>query len=461
MQEAEARLWEDVQDYIRVNTKRQQYETWFSNLRPVHMDTERIEIETPNRISKEWIEKNYLKLVRSAVDEVLGKTVQVELIVSEEPDLPVSARLDSFQRAGSMAGYEKVFPVEETKGYMSDEEFILIDSYIFGNFVVGPSNRLAHAAALAVSENPSKAYNPLFLHGSVGLGKTHLLQAICHNILKKRSDLSILFLSCETFINHFISAVEKGELDSFRYRYRHVDVLLIDDIHFLANKERTEEEFFHTFNTLYNSQKQIVLSSDRPPKEITDIKERLISRFKWGLVTKIESPTFEVRVAILQKKARLRGRDIPEDVAHYIATHIDSNIRELEGAIIKLTGYSTLYNKKIDLDLAKEALKDSIVPRTRDINITDIQNAVIRRFNLKLHDLQSKKRNKSVVFPRQIAMYLARNLTELSLEEIGGYFGGRDHTTVLYTIEKIKRESDQKPQVMRLLQDLTQSLSDR
>ncbi|MGB2936738.1 MAG: chromosomal replication initiator protein DnaA [Phycisphaerae bacterium] len=310
----------------------------------------------------------------------------------------------------------------------------------FENFVTGPCNRLAHAAALAVADLPGRAYNPLFIHASIGLGKTHLLQAICHKILEPPSRAArMMYLSCEDFVNRFIAAIEHGSVETFRRRLRHLDVLVIDDVHFLADKDRTQEEFFHTFNALYQAQKQVILSSDSPPHEIPRLEERLVSRFKWGLVVRIDQPSFETRVAIIRKKARLRGRDLPEDIVQYIAGAVDTNNRELEGAVVRVLGYAALCNQEVGLDLAKEALRDLVVTPARTITIPEVADAVLRRYSARLSDLQSRRRAQSVTLPRQICMYLARRVTNRSLEEIGAFFGGRDHTTVLHAERKIRR----------------------
>ena len=318
-----------------------------------------------------------------------------------------------------------------------DEPLPLNPDYTFENFVTGPCNRLSHAAAVAVGDQPGQAYNPLFIHGGVGLGKTHLLQAVSQTVLEKNADARILYLSCDSFINQFILAVETGEMHQFRHRYRHVDLLVIDDIHFLAGHDRTQEEFFHTFNTLYQQHKQIILSADCPPSEIPELEERLISRFNWGLVARIEKPCYETRVAILQKKARMRGLALPEDVVCYVAAKVENNTRELEGAITKIQGMAMLQGGRIDLDLAKAALGDSATPDQRRVTIQQIFEAVTKYYNVRLSDLQSKRRHKSIAFPRQVCMFLARKHTRYSLEEIGGYFGGRDHTTVLHAVRTI------------------------
>jgi len=318
-----------------------------------------------------------------------------------------------------------------------DQPLPLNPDYVFENFVTGPCNRLPHAASMAVAEQPGKAYNPLFIHGGVGLGKTHLLQAVCQKVIEKQADARILYLSCDSFINQFITAVETGDMNNFRYRYRQVDVLVIDDIHFLAGRDRTQEEFFHTFNTLYQSHKQIILSADCPPNEIPELEERLVSRFNWGLVARIERPCYETRVAILQKKAKLRALTLPDDVICYIASKVENNTRELEGAITKVQGMGMLHNGVIDMDLARAALGDSTSPDQKRVTVQMIFDAVTKYYNVRLSDLQSKKRHKSIAFPRQVCMYLARRHTRYSLEEIGGYFGGRDHTTVMHAVRTV------------------------
>ena len=340
-----------------------------------------------------------------------------------------------------------------------DQPVPLNPDYVFENFVTGPCNRLGHAASVAVSEQPGKAYNPLFIHGGVGLGKTHLLQAICQQVLERSSDKRILYLSCDSFINQFITAIETGDMNTFRYRYRHVDLLVIDDIHFLAGRDRTQEEFFHTFNTLYQGHKQIILSADCPPSEIPELEERLVSRFNWGLVARIEKPCYETRLAILQKKARLRGLSLPDDVVCYIAGKVENNTRELEGAITKIQGMSMLQEGRIDIELAKAALGESGSPDKKRITIQHILDAVTKYYNVKLSDLQSKKRHKSIAFPRQVCMFLARKNTRYSLEEIGGYFGGRDHTTVLHAVRTVDSDAKEDTDVAEQVAYLQNQLS--
>ncbi|MCE9637337.1 MAG: chromosomal replication initiator protein DnaA [Planctomycetes bacterium] len=329
--------------------------------------------------------------------------------------------------------------------FLSD--VILNDDYVFETFVAGPGNAMPLAAAQAVANAPGQAYNPLFLHGLVGLGKTHLLQAICHRVLARKPDQKILYLSCETFVNQFVASVGDGDMEDFRYRYRHVDMLLIDDIHFLASKERTQEEFFHTFNTLYNSKKQIVLSCDSPPREIPTLEERLVSRFKWGLVAELEAPDHETRICIVRRKAERRGIALPDGVAELIADNVATNVREIEGAILKVIGYATLSQRPLTREIAEEALRDIIQPKERKVSLETILRAVCEHYGAKASDIVGRRRHKSVSTPRQVCMYLARRLTDLSLVQIGGHLGGRDHTTVIYANDRIADEIEKNPRL--------------
>jgi chromosomal replication initiator protein len=336
---------------------------------------------------------------------------------------------------------------------------ILNQKYTFDTFVIGSGNRFAHAASLAVAEAPAKAYNPLFIYGGVGLGKTHLMHAIGHYVLDHNPQAKVVYLSSEKFTNEFINSIRDNKAENFRNKYRNVDILLIDDIQFLAGKESTQEEFFHTFNALHEESKQIIISSDRPPREIPTLEDRLRSRFEWGLITDITPPDLETRIAILRKKARAEGLDIPNEVMLYIANQIDTNIRELEGALIRVVAYSSLINKDINANLAAEALKD-IIPSSKPkvITILDIQKTVGELFSIKLEDFKAKKRTKSLAFPRQIAMYLSRELTDYSLPKIGEEFGGRDHTTVIHAHEKISKLLQTDAQLQRQMKELHELL---
>ncbi|MCD4825007.1 MAG: chromosomal replication initiator protein DnaA [Phycisphaerae bacterium] len=414
---------------------------WFTQLQPISLEHGLLEIEAPGPKEQDYCRKHAARLFTDAAQHATGRLVGVCFLTKS-------------QRAAEDAELNQA--VAQT--FMSTEDADNFNSdYTFKSFVTGPCNRLAHAACSAISDSPGKTYNPLFLHGSSGLGKTHLLQAACHQILQTFPETKIKFLSCEAFVNDFIEAVSKGDLHEFRYRYRHVDMLAIDDIQFLADHEQSQEEFFHTFNTLYQSQKQIILTSDRSPHD-TSLEDRLISRFNWGLVTRISRPCYETRVAILRKKALQRNIDLPEDVTCFIAGTIDSNTRELEGAVAKVAMLAQVADRPIDLSLAEEALGGDSTPTRREITIDDILNVVTTRFNIRLIDLQSKKRTRSIAWPRQICMYLARNLTRHSLEEIGGYFGGRDHTTVMHANKTVETTRAKDPQFQATLDKLTEDI---
>ncbi len=335
---------------------------------------------------------------------------------------------------------------------------VINPDYAFEHFVVGPGNRLAHAAAVAVAENPGRAYNPYFVHGDVGLGKTHLLQAICLTIKQTRPRARIFYTSCEGFMTQFMDAVQAGEMSRFRHTFREVDVLVIDDIHFLAKRDRTQEEFFHTFNSLYQAHKQIVLSSDAPPEDIPDLEERLVSRFKWGLVTRVEKPGYETRVEILKNKARLRGLELSDDVACYIAAKIDTNIRELEGAVVKLQVLASVERGPVDLARARAILGEEPSKTDKQVQIQTIINTVTTFFGVKVTDMQSKRRHRSIALPRQVCMYLARRHTRYSLEEIGGYFGGRDHTTVMHAVKTVDLRCTRDEEFTRVVKSLEETL---
>ncbi len=404
-------VWTDILEYLRKmhsSVTRQ----WFSELTPRDMQAGVLMVVVGTAIQQEYLSGRCRDIFNEAAQAVTGKLVTVQ-----------------FVHNGPGAGLARL-----GDGY---DEVLLSPDYIFSNFVVGPSNRLAHAACVAVAENPGRAYNPLFIHGAVGLGKTHLLQGACQEILRRAPDAQILYLSCDTFINHFMECVQAGDMAGFRHRYRHVDMLVIDDIHFLAKRDRTQEEFFHTFNTLFQQGRQIILSSDSPPNEIPEMEERLVSRFNSGLVARVDRPCFETRAAIVAKKGRLRGIDLPDDVVAYIAKRVETNIRELEGAITKIQGYAMLNGGKYDMEIARMALGDVTPATEHAVSMQQIIEQVTQFYNVRLTDLQSKKRFKSITLPRQVCMYLARHNTRHSLEEIGRYFGGRDHTTVMHAIRTV------------------------
>jgi chromosomal replication initiator protein len=410
---------------------------WFTHLDPIALEHGLLEIRVPGRAEQDYCRRHATQLFTEAAQAATGRLVGVCFLTGAEAE-DVTEEVPALEAT------------PETPAFDPD--------YTFDNFVAGPCNRLAHAASVAVSDGPGQSYNPLFLHGSVGLGKTHLQHAACRQIAQRHPEGQVCLLSCETFVNHFIEAVERGKLHEFRYRYRHADVLAIDDIQFLAGHEQSQEEFFHTFNTLYQERKQIIVSCDRGPGEIQGLEERLISRFNWGLVARIDRPCYETRLAIVHKKAKMRKTDLPDDVACFIAGAVESNTRELEGAIAKVAMLASVSDRPISMELAQEALGADPGPRDREVSIEDILSAVTARFNVRLADLQSRKRSRSIAFPRQICMYLARNLTRHSLEEIGGYFGGRDHTTVLHANRTIDNQRTRDPELQATLERISRSI---
>jgi len=466
-----AATWQAISSEIRQRIQPELFETWFRRAALVEIREEAVAVAVQNAFTRDWLERYHRGVLEESTREALGRSVSVELRVDPELALPPSQQEDEEEApAGRSAPAALVQQGTATGGRILPDlsnalvrgsDVGLNAKYIFDNFVVGPCNRFAHAASVGAAESPGAAYNPLFLHGNVGLGKTHLLQSLCFALLENWDGVRILYLSCETFVNHFIGALENGDLQAFRNKYRNVDVLVVDDIHLLANKERTQEEFFHTFNTLYNAGKQIVLSSDSPPKDIPTLQERLVSRFKWGLVTELEAPCYETRVAILKRKARERGRDLPTDVAGLLAERIDSNIRELEGAVTKLFGYADLSGEPVSTDLARTALRDVFSAHRGGPTMDNIVSVVTEEFSVKLSDLQSRRRTATIAFPRQVAMYLARKITRHSLEEVGGYFGGRDHSTVLYAVSKISGLVEREPETGELLSRLLERLGER
>ncbi|KIL49196.1 chromosomal replication initiator protein DnaA [Jeotgalibacillus soli] len=424
-------LWNHALQNIEKKISKPSYETWLKSTKAFSLQRDTLTITAPNEFARDWLEGHYSQLISTVLKEVTGEELLVKFIIPQNQDN------DNFDFNSQPKKPRKDDDPQEWSQNM------LNPKYMFDTFVIGSGNRFAHAASLAVAEAPAKAYNPLFIYGGVGLGKTHLMHAIGHYVLEHNPSAKVVYLSSEKFTNEFINSIRDNKAVDFRNKYRNVDVLLIDDIQFLAGKEQTQEEFFHTFNTLHEESKQIVISSDRPPKEIPTLEDRLRSRFEWGLITDITPPDLETRIAILRKKAKAEGLDIPNEAMLYIANQIDSNIRELEGALIRVVAYSSLVSKDINADLAAEALKD-IMPSSKPkvITILNIQKTVGEHFNIKLDDFKAKKRTKSVAFPRQIAMYLSREMTDFSLPKIGEEFGGRDHTTVIHAHEKIRKLLD-------------------
>ncbi|OUM99308.1 MAG: chromosomal replication initiation protein DnaA [Paenibacillaceae bacterium ZCTH02-B3] len=449
MDSASNEIWQRVLSLIQAKLSKPSFETWFKSTRArFYPDRNLVVVSAPTVFAAEWLETRYNRHIGSALDEVLGFEPEVRFTVEDGAD----AEPPAYRPQPPVYKAPAVAPVEHAAPMLNPK-------YTFETFVIGGANRFAHAASLAVAEAPAKAYNPLFLYGGVGLGKTHLMHAIGHYILEHHPGMKVLYISSEKFTNEFINAIRDNRGEDFRNKYRNIDVLLIDDIQFLAGKEQTQEEFFHTFNALHEERKQIVISSDRPPKEIPTLEERLRSRFEWGLITDIQPPDLETRIAILRKKAKAENLNIPNEAMMYIASMIDTNIRELEGALIRVVAYSSLTNQDITVHLAAEALKD-ILPSKRDrvITIQDIQQRVGEYFGLKPEDFKARKRTKAVAFPRQIAMYLARELTDFSLPKIGSAFGGRDHTTVIHAHERVVQLMQKDPELQNIIRQLTERI---
>jgi chromosomal replication initiator protein len=452
MEHPDTSVWADILAYVRSHHApvcRQ----WFDEIEPLGVSDGAFTARVPRVVWRDYLDRECAHAFTAALQAVTGELGAMRF---ETRSAPADAPAPAPEPAGADSGGPPPVSVEVKRpaAYIPAQRATGPDRYpglpispdfSFEHFVEGPENRLALAAARAVCDKPGVAYNPLFIHGGVGLGKTHLLQAICLSILDRVPDASIYYTSCEGFMTQFMDAVQAGEMAAFRHRFRDVDVLMIDDIHFLAKRDRTQEEFFHTFNALYQARKQIVLSSDAPPQEIPALEDRLVSRFQCGLVAPVNPPGFDTRVEIIRQKCRMRGmKDVKTEVASLIAGQVDTNIRELEGVIVRLHMLHSMESREIDEALALEALGAHRAPSPREITIEDIIEVVVDYFGVRLADLQSKRRQKSIAHPRQICMYLARKHTRYSLEEIGGYFGGRDHTTVMHAQRTIasKRDDD-------------------
>ena len=444
-------LWEKTLNIIKGELSEVSFNTWIKSCEPISMSSDTIKISVPNAFTQEILEKRYKDLVANSIKATCSKLYNIKFLIASE-----------IQNTEEERSEKQTKKIKENKKIVVNDEMTtnLNPKYTFDSFVIGNSNRFAHAASLAVAESPAKAYNPLFIYGGVGLGKTHLMHAIGHYVLQNNPSAKVVYVSSEKFTNELINAIKDDKNEEFRNKYRNVDVLLIDDIQFIAGKERTQEEFFHTFNALHDANKQIILSSDRPPKEIPTLEDRLRSRFEWGLIADIQIPDFETRMAILKKKADVEKLNVANEVMVYIATKIKSNIRELEGALIRIVAYSSLTNREITVDLASEALKDIISKKqSKHITIEIIQDVVASYFNLRVEDLKSQRRTRNVSYPRQMAMYLSRKLTDMSLPKIGEEFGGRDHTTVIHAYEKISDNLNRDESLQHTIEDLTKKLT--
>ncbi|WP_410506295.1 chromosomal replication initiator protein DnaA [Haloimpatiens sp. FM7315] len=438
-------IWEKTLNIIKGELTEVSFNTWIKSIIPFGIDKDTVTLAVPNNFTKEILENRYKSLISNGINIVTSKKYNIEFLIATEEAVDVQPKEDVKQ--------DKIITNPEITSTLNPK-------YTFDSFVIGNSNRFAHAASLAVAESPAKAYNPLFLYGGVGLGKTHLMHAIGHYVLETNPNSKVVYVTSEKFTNELINSIKDDKNVEFRNKYRNVDILLIDDIQFIAGKERTQEEFFHTFNALHEANKQIILSSDRPPKEIPTLEDRLRSRFEWGLIADIQAPDFETRIAILKKKADVENLNIPNEVMVYIANKIKSNIRELEGALIRIVAFSSLTNKEISVDLASEALKDIISNnQNKQITINSIQDIVSSYFNLSINDFKSSRRTRNIAYPRQIAMYLCRKLTDMSLPKIGEEFGGRDHTTVIHAYEKISNNLKKDDGLKNTLDELSNKIS--
>ncbi len=457
-------MWEDVLSVVRSELNTPTFKTWFEHTSPVEVFEDRIVVGVQNEFAREWLESRYSGLLRSALSQVQGRSMDLEFIVpegslSEQPDEGPSPN------ASAIAVSEEPGPPSLNAAEEPSTLSGFNPKYSFDSYVMGPSNQFAHAAALAVAESPGRAYNPLFIYGGVGLGKTHLLQAIGRYVLLGFPHMKVKYVSTEQFTNDFINSIgdrDRKRIDGFRRQYRTNDVLLVDDIQFLRGKEGIQEEFFHTFNALQQAGKQVVLSSDRPPKDIEKLEERLRSRFEMGLMTDIQPPDLETRIAILRRKIEAEGLDVPFDVISFVADRVSSNIRELEGALIRVVAFSSLTRSPVTAELARSVLKDIFPERSsRPISVSTIQREVSKYYSISLSELTGNKRSQNIVYPRQIAMYLSRELTDLSLPRIGAEFGGRDHTTVMHAQAKIQKMMNSDREVYNQIQALTNSIKQR
>lgn len=475
-------VWTDALDYMQAHHP-DKCRQWFNDLQPLGTHAGVLSVRATSDIHNRYLQKNCAEHFSEALQAVTGRLLSVRFLGPNEPADPALSKPRASASPSATNGAVKASPIGPTDVMppsarqprpvhqpslrsggdrsSANPSLVINPDYSFENFVEGPENRLALAAARAVADAPGAAYNPLFIHGGVGLGKTHLLQSMCLRVLERDPELRIHYVSCEEFMTEFFQAVEANQMNEFRHRCRDVDVLVIDDIHFLADKERTQEEFFHTFNALYQNSRQIILSSDAAPNEIPHLEARLVSRFQSGLVVDVKSPTYETRIQIVKRKARIRGLDLKDDVASYIAGKVTSNVREIEGAITKIQMRHLADKREVDVVLAKDALDDTITELKPEITISGIIDAVVDHYGVKLTELQSKRRQKSIARPRQVCMYLARRHTRYSLEEIGGYFGGRDHTTVMHAVKTIEEKRELEAELDRVLSALERHLGSK
>jgi len=438
-------LWQRALKQIRERVGSNNFETWIKPIQFSEGQKNEITLEVPNKFFRDWLAEHFIDQIQDVLNSISHQSVKVFLKVNNQ-----------MQGQQAVETVEKKEDPERAKPQRSNN---LIPKYTFENFVIGASNQFAHAASVAVANQPGERYNPLFIYGGVGLGKTHLVNAIGHKAAERRRSLKVLYLSSESFMNELIGSLRRDRMDEFKTKFRNIDLLILDDVQFIAGKERTQEEFFHTFNSLYESHKQIVITSDKFPKEIPGLEDRLRNRFEWGLIADIQPPDMETRVAILQKKAETVGVQLPHEVAIFLASSIDSNVRELEGSLTRLGAFASLTKSMITIDLAKEVLHNTLKGSEKEVTVESIQKTICEFYNLKMGDLKAKRRTKNIALPRQVAMYLCRKYTETSFPAIGYKFGGRDHSTVIHASKAIEKRIKNDPLMQTTIEKLERNMN--
>jgi len=444
-------VWDKATKIIQEKVSKQNFDTWIKPIKIVAMEDKCVQLAVPNRFFKDWLMDNYLMMIKNALHSVIGINVDIDFMLSKDKEKKPEVAALPFDQGKAQQGAAAVAK-NKNISYLNN-------NYTFDRFVVGPSNQFAHAASIAVAKQPAKNYNPLFIYGGSGLGKTHLLNAIGLMTIASHPDLNVMYVSAEAFMNEMINSIRYDRMPKFREKYRNIGSLLIDDIQFLAGKDRTQEEFFHTFNTLHDSGKQIVVTSDKFPKDIPNLEGRLRSRFEWGLIADIQPPEMETKIAIISKKMQESKIELSPAVAQYIASHVESNVRELEGFLVRISAYSSLTNREIDLDLVKEVLKKLVKHNNKEeVSVEEIIKVVAGKLNVKIADIKAHNKNKNLVLARQISMYLSRKLTNFSYPDIGQKIGGRDHSTVIYANNKILNAVDTDLNFKKMVQDIEDSV---
>jgi len=444
-------VWDKATKIIQEKVSKQNFDTWIKPIKIIAMEDKCVQLAVPNKFFKDWLMDNYLSMIKNTLHTVIGISVDIDFMLSKDKEKKPEAAVLPFEQDQN---HSAVSQASRSKNIS-----YLNGNYTFDRFVVGPSNQFAHAASIAVAKQPAKNYNPLFIYGGSGLGKTHLLNAIGLMTIASHPELNVMYVSAEAFMNEMINSIRYDRMPKFREKYRNIGSLLIDDIQFLAGKDRTQEEFFHTFNTLHDSGKQIVVTSDKFPKDIPNLEGRLRSRFEWGLIADIQPPEIETKIAIIEKKMQESKIELSPAVAHYIASHVESNVRELEGFLVRISAYSSLTNRAIDLDLVREVLKKLVKHNNKEeVSVEEIIKVVAGRMNVKIADIKAHNKNKNLVLARQISMYLSRKLTNFSYPDIGQKIGGRDHSTVIYANNKILNSIEADLNFKKMVQDIEDSV---